>query len=340
VIELAADGAGGVIESSGTGTLIFDAAAFTVGAVGNEDKTLTLGGTNTDANEIQSVIADGSVPLNLEKTGSGMWIVSAANTYTGDKTILEGTLLVNNTSDSGTGDGNVLVESGATLGGTGTISGSVMAANPGARISPGVGIGLFIVGNLGLQDSSSQLAIDIGGITPGSEHDLLLVNNVATLSGELLVSLEGFLPNSTDAFTIVTALFINLGFSNLSSNRVNTVGGEGSFLVTEDTFLSSQIVVLSDFQATPLAAATAASELIDAALAVWLADETTDPDEPLVDDQLSPLDATTDAAIETRPTKFSAPDHDEFDIASSRSDLDDESEEGWLSESLLEQVFS
>ncbi len=59
------------------------------------------------------------------KDGSGTVALSGANTYNGGTTVSAGTLLVNNTSGSGTGTGAVTVAASARLGGTGTISGAV-----------------------------------------------------------------------------------------------------------------------------------------------------------------------------------------------------------------------
>ena len=56
----------------------------------------------------------------------GTAIFTAANTYSGGTNVTFGTLLVNNTSGSGTGLGSVMVGTKGTLGGTGTISGSVV----------------------------------------------------------------------------------------------------------------------------------------------------------------------------------------------------------------------
>src|SRR5207248_1446894 len=49
-----------------------------------------------------------------------------------------GTLLVKNTSGSGTGSNTVTVSSGATLGGSGTISGAISLSNLGT-VAPGAG---------------------------------------------------------------------------------------------------------------------------------------------------------------------------------------------------------
>lgn len=71
----------------------------------------------------------------IRKTGAGVWTLSGSNTYAGGTTIFEGTLLANNTAGSGTGTGAVTVKNGATLGGTGSISGPVVV-EAGGTIQP------------------------------------------------------------------------------------------------------------------------------------------------------------------------------------------------------------
>ena len=89
------------------------------------------------------MLRDGTVPegggiLGLTKTGSKILTLTGANTYGGGTIVSGGKLLVNNTADSGTGTGSVTVNSGATLGGTGTIAGAVIV-NIGGHLAPGTG---------------------------------------------------------------------------------------------------------------------------------------------------------------------------------------------------------
>ncbi len=57
--------------------------------------TLTLNGSNTGANTISGVLADnGQGQLAITMSGTGVWILSGANTYTGNTTIKSGSLSV------------------------------------------------------------------------------------------------------------------------------------------------------------------------------------------------------------------------------------------------------
>ena len=74
---------------------------ITAGAAGTT--TLTLAGTNTGANTISGIIADGSATqLAVSKTGTGTWFLAGANTYTGGTTVNGGTLNINGDSAFGT----------------------------------------------------------------------------------------------------------------------------------------------------------------------------------------------------------------------------------------------
>jgi MYXO-CTERM domain-containing protein len=61
----------------------------------------------------------------LAKEGTGALTLSNANTFAGGVTVSAGSLFVENTTGSGTGSGAVTVQSGAVLGGNGSIGGSV-----------------------------------------------------------------------------------------------------------------------------------------------------------------------------------------------------------------------
>ena len=93
-----ASGSGGsTILNDGSGALTFTAATFNISQTGILfNRTLTLGGTYTGAaNEIQGVIQNNTAStglVNLAKTGDSTWVLTGANTYTGDTVVSAGTL--------------------------------------------------------------------------------------------------------------------------------------------------------------------------------------------------------------------------------------------------------
>lgn len=109
---------GGIIDASGTGALNLTsttAIAFT----GSGARTLTLTGSNTGANTLAAPIGNSGGSTSLVKSGSGKWVLSGDNTYTGTTTINGGTLGVtalDNSSGSHIGQaGNSLVLNGGVL---------------------------------------------------------------------------------------------------------------------------------------------------------------------------------------------------------------------------------
>jgi hypothetical protein len=78
-------------------------------------------------------------------------------------------------------------------------------ANSGS-VRPGLSPGILNVEGNYIQNPSGKLFIEIGGLTPGSQHDQLSVTGAATLGGELIVSfISGFVPSSGNQFSILTA---------------------------------------------------------------------------------------------------------------------------------------
>ena len=91
IIALAGTTGGALLDQSGFGKLKFTS-AFT--APTNGAKTLTLQGSTTGSGEIAGAIVDsGSGATTLIKLGSGTWVLSGVNTYSGATTISEGKLV-------------------------------------------------------------------------------------------------------------------------------------------------------------------------------------------------------------------------------------------------------
>jgi autotransporter-associated beta strand protein len=90
IFNLAGTTGGGGISSSGTGALIVTN-PLTITGVGN--KTLTLGGSNTDDNTLVAPILNGAgSTISLAKEGTGKWLLGVSNSYGGSTTINGGLL--------------------------------------------------------------------------------------------------------------------------------------------------------------------------------------------------------------------------------------------------------
>lgn len=109
----------------------------------------------------------GNANLSLVKQGNATLALSGTNAYSGGTTVSAGTLMVTNAAGSGTGTGNVTVESGATLSGNGIIKGSVT-------------VGGALSGSLTIQGG---VAVTNGGTLSGSG---IIQGNVTVSSGGTL----------------------------------------------------------------------------------------------------------------------------------------------------------
>lgn len=141
--------------STGTNALRLSGGGFTfsqpivIGVAGdnsvnpNSTAALALYGTNGagDTTISGQISGYGFLLRGATTAGTGgRTILTGDNSYTGGTIINDGTLLVNNTTGSGTGSGTVTVNTGGVLGGTGTVGGAVVVKSGGtvtAGASPG-----------------------------------------------------------------------------------------------------------------------------------------------------------------------------------------------------------
>ncbi|HEU6449752.1 MAG TPA: polysaccharide lyase family protein [Verrucomicrobiae bacterium] len=144
-------------QTTDIGELGGDSTAF-IGTGGSINPTWRIGARNT-TNTYAGVIADAGV-TSLIKTGTGMLVLSGANTYSGDTTVNGGILMVSNSIGSATGYGDVNVTSGGTLAGNGIISGSV-TVNSGSALAPGKPLGTLIISNTLTLNSGSTTFMQI-----------------------------------------------------------------------------------------------------------------------------------------------------------------------------------
>jgi len=110
---------------------------------------------------------------------------------------------------------NFINASAKTLKGNGTFSSDV-ALNNAATVAPGSSPGILTVAGNYTQGAAA-LDIEIGGSTPGSGHDRLVVTGTAAISGTLNASeVNGFSPQSFTSIDILTASSVTGTFSQLN----------------------------------------------------------------------------------------------------------------------------
>ena len=104
---------------------------------------------------------------------------------------------------------NVLIDGGGmvnlnagTLGGGGEISANV--DNSGGTVAPGNSPGILTIDGNYTQGASGTLALEIGGLVPGEDHDKLAITGTADLNGTVAVELTGgFTPANNDTFDVL-----------------------------------------------------------------------------------------------------------------------------------------
>jgi glucose/arabinose dehydrogenase len=123
--------------------------------------------------------------------------LSAESVHHALRKLGSGTLIVDGSA------GQTVVKSG-TLGGSGTFD--HLSIRQGGTVAPGTLTGTMEVDNSFNMAEGAILAIEIGGTAPGTQFDLLDVGGVASLAGELKVSLiGGYQPEIGDEFKFLTA---------------------------------------------------------------------------------------------------------------------------------------
>ncbi len=93
-LDLAGTTGSGIVNHSGTGVLKFVGG---VSSTGSGDKSLTIQGSTSGIGELAGVIADGVAgKVSITKSGTGQWILSGANTFTGTTLLSAGSLVLGN----------------------------------------------------------------------------------------------------------------------------------------------------------------------------------------------------------------------------------------------------
>lgn len=235
----------------------------------------TIGGYSDDASEFSGTInannfhltltaaADGEVKfsnliyngLSATKEGEGTvrFTRAAGNIYAGSTTIKAGTLLVENTSNSATGAGAVVVQNGA-LGGTGRVSGAVTvgdgvgAAGTASIFAGTLGtIETLETGALSLSNTDAAFRFDLNSSTLGA--DRIIVTGALTLGNGLALLAGTDLGNSILAddvqFVLMTATAGITGhFAGLTEGAIYALGGN-AYRISYGVDLANSVTLTS-----------------------------------------------------------------------------------------------
>ena len=177
------------------------------------DFTLGTGSLYVQTNGFNSTFSGAiSGTGGLAKTGPGTLTLTGNNTYSGPTAIFAGKLVVDGSIASA-----VTVNSGAILGGSGTVGG--ITINSGGILAPGDSPGILTVNGNYTQQSGGVLNVEIGGATAGTGFDQVAVSGSATVDGILNLSLvNGFQPTMGQRFAIITSSSETGNFSTINSS--------------------------------------------------------------------------------------------------------------------------
>ncbi len=227
---------GGLLDITG-----LSAAGLTIGSLEGSGlvaiggKTLTIGANNlstTFSGVIQNQghqPGSGALAGSLVKTGTGTLILSGTDTYTGTTTVDGGVLSVNGSIASSS---SLIVNSGGTIGGNGTLPTTIVNG----VIAPGNSIGtLTINGNLTL-NAGSVTQIEVQGAT----SDKFIVTGSATLGGTLQLIALGSGPF---VFGTPTTIITAAGGASGSFASVNTNAAFGVGVTSTVTYSANAVQI-------------------------------------------------------------------------------------------------
>lgn len=227
-------GANAAFTSNSTGALSFGStlASFALGTF-----TLTLGGTSTNAaNTIAEPISGTG---GITKTGSGTWLLSGANTFTGKTIINDGVLAITAETGLGANPGSSVADQLTLDGGTLRTQTSAVTINDANRE-------IFIGSSGGTFDTVTNLTIANTNVMSGSGTvtktgtGTLSISAANTHTGDFVVS-AGILATSGGSSIGDSALVtVNSGatWQVAASETVGNISGDGSITFTANRTLT------------------------------------------------------------------------------------------------------
>jgi fibronectin-binding autotransporter adhesin len=240
---------------AGSGTLILTGSASAAGGATVSTGTLQIGNGGATGSVTGNIANAAALVFNrnntytyagvisgagsLTQAGTGSLILTGASTYAGATTVSAGLLQV----DGSLASALTNVNSGGTLGGSGSIAGDVNI-NSGGTLRPGASPGLFTTGGHLALASGASTFLELNGPDRGLTYDALDVGSLFTAGGSLSLDL-GFLPSSQ---SFLLASYASLGLGDFSSvfitgSSVGSLsslgGGQWSAVIGDSTFALS-----------------------------------------------------------------------------------------------------
>ena len=270
-INLAGTTGGATLNANQTSANPVEISSLTATALGS--KTLTLGGSNASDNRISGVIANGgtAATTTLVKVGTGTWVLSGNNTYSGSTTIGGGTLKLSATAaasdivksaatntviinvDAATQTaGGTLQFTGVGLATTETLGALTPTAGMGTvRLTSGGAAANLVFTSLGAVGRGSGVNFD----TTGAGGGAVTITGLATTTASSLPGNGHFYINGADfarsnGGVLVTPVYgTDAGF-------VNAVAGASSLTVGSHNLITGNITAQTQINVTSLKMST------------------------------------------------------------------------------------
>jgi len=153
---------GGTIDASGTGALNLSNSGGVTLSGSNTARTLTLTGSNTGSNTLAAVIGNnGTGATTLVKSGTGTWVLSGNNSYTGKTIINEGVLAISSEANLGANPGSSVADQL-------TLNGGTLRTQTSAVTIDDTNRKIFLGSNGGTFDTVTNLTVASTNVISGS----------------------------------------------------------------------------------------------------------------------------------------------------------------------------
>ena len=215
-------------------TSLLSIGAVTGVSTGSNSTTLTLNGTNTGTNAVTGIIGDGSGggKLALVKSGTGTWVLTAANTYTGTTTVNAGSLSLDfSAASTATNIINNVANSSALALGGGTLRLVGKASTTNSQQFNGLTLnsGASAI-TLSANATSNPLLLTLGAITRNTGGTVNFTQPTGTISAT-----NGITTSTTNTNGILGG-WATVGGTNWATNNGTNIVALASY--TNDTWAS------------------------------------------------------------------------------------------------------
>jgi fibronectin-binding autotransporter adhesin len=236
-------GGNGILDMSGTGALTLNGDFFVDGATA---RTLTLQGSGPGTGEVASVIGFNNATNNtsIAKGGTGVWMLSGANTYTGDTSIKTGALVVASIGNPGVAGSNLGAGTNIILGSIGA-TGTLVYVGSGETTSKRIGLTASGTGGGIIDQSGSGLLKFTADLSGQQAFDKsITLQGSATGSGEFAGAITEFGSNRYSVIKLGTGLWA-LSATNNSYTGATVVNSGTLAIIGSGTISNSATITVA-----------------------------------------------------------------------------------------------